>query len=263
MMKIRTIIVDDVELARERVKMLIDDSQIEIVGEAGSGFDAVEAIEKLKPDLVFLDVQMPEMNGFEVVETIGAENAPMIVFVTAYDKFAVRAFDANAVDYLVKPFDKERLTKAVERVKKQIANKNNENNVGNGAPDDFRERLEMLLKQVSPKPKYLKRIPVKSARGTILLSVEDIEWMTAAGHYVELRVKTGETHLVRRQIAQLENKLDPEEFVRVHRSHIVNINCVKSLHPLFNGDHLIIMRDGTELNMSRTYHEKLITLLDR
>jgi two-component system LytT family response regulator len=253
-MKIRTLIVDDVELARERVKMLLGDEEIEIVGEASSGLDAVEAIIDLKPDLVFLDIQMPEMDGFEVVESVGVEQMPATVFVTAYDKFALRAFDANAVDYLVKPFDKERLTKAVERVKREIERR---------TPGDFRKRLELLLKEIQPEPKYLKRIPVKSARGIILLPVEEISWINSAGHYVKLHTAAGDTHLVRRQITQLEKKLDPEEFVRVHRSNIVNIDRIKSLHPLFNGDHLIIMHNGEEINMSRTYHEKLMTLLDR
>lgn len=254
-MKIRTLIVDDVELARERVKMLLDDEEeIEIVGEADSGFDAVKAIFALSPDLVFLDVQMPEMDGFEVVETVGIEQMPATVFVTAYDKFALRAFDANAVDYIVKPFDRERLKKAVERVKREIQRR---------APDDFRKRLEVLLKEIKPEPKHIKRIPVKSARGIALLPVEEISWINAAGHYVKLHTATGETHLVRRQITQLEQRLDPETFVRVHRSSIVNIDHIKSLHPLFNGDQLIILKDGVEVNMSRTYHEKLMTLLDR
>ena len=253
-MKIRTLIVDDVELARARVKMLLGDDEIEVVGEAGSGLDAVEAIIDLNPDLVFLDIQMPEMDGFEVVETVGVEQMPATVFVTAFDKFALRAFDANAVDYVVKPFDKERLRKAVERVKREIERR---------TPVDFRKRLELLLKEIRPEPKYLKRIPVKSARGIILLPVEEISWINSAGHYVKLQTAAGETHLVRRQITELEKKLNPEEFVRVHRSSIVNIDRIKSLHPLFNGDHLIIMQDGQEINMSRTYHEKLMTLLDR
>lgn len=256
-MKIRTIIVDDVDLARARVKMLLDNEEIEIVGEAANGLDAVKAIEDLKPDLIFLDVQMPEMDGFEVVETIGLENIPSVVFITAYDKFAVRAFEANAVDYLVKPFDKERLTKAIERVKKEIRRVEDD-----GAPDDFRKRLEILLREVRNESKYLKRIPVKYSKGTILLPVEEIEWIGAAGHYAELHIKNGGTHLIRRQITQLEERLDPENFVRVHRSHVVNIDCIKSLHPLFSGDYLIIMKDGTELNMSRTYSEKLSNILD-
>lgn len=251
-MKIRTIIVDDVDLARERVKMLLADHDIEIIAECDSGADAVEAIRNLKPDLVFLDVQMPEMNGFEVVEAIGVENIPAIVFVTAYDKFAVRAFEMNAIDYLVKPFDKERLGKAVERVKREIAR---------NVPDDFRERLDILLKAITPQPKFLKRIFVKSVKGSILLPVEDIDRINAAGHYVELHTKTGEAHLIRGKMTTLEEKLDPEQFVRIHRSSIVNLNSIKSLHPLFSGDHLIILRDGTELNMSRTYYEKNISLL--
>lgn len=251
-MKLQTIIIDDVDLARERIKMLIaGDTEIEIVGECDSGNDAVAAILDLKPDLVFLDVQMPEMNGFEIVETVGAENMPATIFVTAYDKFALQAFEVNAVDYLVKPFDKERLTKAVERAKREIAQQK---------PDDLKERLKLLLQEVQTERKYIKRIPIKSANGTILLAVEDVDWINAAGHYVELHAGS-DTHLVRQQITLLEQKLDPEKFTRIHRSSIVNIDRIKSLHPLFNGDHLIILRDGTELNLSRTYHEKLINLI--
>jgi two-component system LytT family response regulator len=252
-MKIRVLIIDDVELARERVKMLLDSEDVEVVGEADSGCDAVEAIHKLKPDLVFLDIQMPEMDGFEIVEEVGIDQMPVTVFITAYDKFAVRAFETNAVDYLLKPFDKERLTRAVERAKKEIER---------NTPDDFRERLEFLLKDVKPNPKYLKRIPIKSPRGTFLIPVEDIEWMSAAGHFVELHMKNKIIHLIRRQITQLEQKLDPEIFIRVHRSSIVNVNKIKSMHPLFNGDHLIILHDGTELNMSRTYHEKILKVFE-
>lgn len=252
-MSIRTIIVDDVELARERIKILLSDrAEIEIVAECANGREAIEAVRQLNPDLIFLDVQMPTISGFEVVETIGVEQMPAVIFVTAYDEFALQAFEVNAVDYLLKPFDEERLKKAIERAKREIRQKESSSVI--------KEHLRSLLKEVKSEPKFLKRIPVKSARGTILVLTEEIDWITAAGHYVELHAGK-ETHLIREQITNLEQKLDPEKFIRIHRSIIVNLDSIKSLHPLFNGDHLIILRDGTELNMSRTYHQKLISLL--
>ena len=252
-MKIRTLIVDDVALARQRIKILLSDPDVEIIGECSEGAEAVDAIRKSKPDLVFLDVQMPEMNGFEVVESIGAEKMPAVIFVTAFDKFAIRAFEVNAVDYLLKPFDEERLNKALERAKLQIARRDS---------TDIEEKLRRLLKEISPEERYLKRIPVKTPRGTNLVLTEEIDWIGAAGHYVELHAGR-ETHSIRDRIANLEQKLDPAKFVRIHRSTIVNIDRIKSFHPLFNGDQLIVLRNGTELNLSRTYYENLMSRLSK
>ena len=251
-MSIRTIIVDDVDLARERVKILLDDAEIEIVGECANGREAVAAIRDLQPDLVFLDVQMPNIGGFDVIEIIGVEQMPAVIFVTAYDEFALRAFEINAVDYLLKPFDEERLRKAVARAKREIRREE--------PAKEIERRLRGLLKEIKPEPKYLRRIPVKSARGTTLVSTEEIDWINAAGHYLEIHAGN-ETHLIRERLSQIEQRLDPETFVRVHRSTIVNLDRIKSLHPLFNGDHLIILKTGQELNLSRTYHEKLMQIL--
>jgi two-component system LytT family response regulator len=175
-----------------------------------------------------------------------------VIFVTAYDEFALRAFEINAVDYLLKPFDEERLRKAIERAKREI-----ERQIPAG---EIEEKLKRLLKEVKAEPKYLKRIPVKSARGTTLVLTEEIDWINSSGHYLELHVGS-ETHLIREQLSTIEPKLDPERFVRIHRSTIVRIDCIKSLHPLFNGDHIIVLKNGRELNLSRTYHEKLMALL--
>jgi len=252
-MKIRTIIVDDVELARERVKILLGgDEEIEIIGEAANGREAVELIRKLAPDLVFLDIQMPKTDGFEVIATIGVENMPAVVFVTAYDEFALKAFDAGAVDYLLKPFDEERLKTAVARAKREIRRE-----IPAG---EIEEKFRRLLSEIRAAPKYLKRLPVKQKDGTTLVLTDDIDWIAAAGHYLELHTEH-KTYLIREKISEIETKLDPENFVRIHRSIILNIDRIKSLHPLFNGDHLVILKDGTELNLSRTYHEKLIAVL--
>lgn len=251
-MSIRTIIVDDVELARERVKMLLDDSEIEIVAECENGREAIEAIRNLKPDLVFLDVQMPKIGGFEVVEIIGAERMPAVIFVTAYDEYAIRAFEINAIDYLLKPFDEERLKKAVERARREI--KKQEPSPG------IEEKLRKLLKEVKTELQYLKRIPVKSARGTTLVLTEEIDWISSDGHYLEIHIGN-EVYLIREKLSELETKLDPQVFMRIHRSTIVNLDRIKSFHPLFNGDQLIILKNGRELNLSRTYHDKFMLRL--
>lgn len=251
-MSIKTIIVDDVELARKRVKMLLDDAEIEIIAECENGREAIEAIQNLKPDLVFLDIQMPKIGGFDVIETVGVEKMPTVIFITAYDEFALSAFEINALDYLLKPFDEKRLKKAVERAKREIKHQ--------GSDSEIEEKLRSLLAEVKPAPKYLKRIPVKSSRGTTLVLTEEIDWISSAGHFLELHVGR-ETHLIREKLSVIEQELDPESFIRIHRSTIVNIDRIKSLHPLFNGDQLIVLKNGNELNVSRTYYENLMLIL--
>jgi two-component system LytT family response regulator len=251
-MSIRTIIVDDVELAREHVKILLNDSEIEIVAECENGREAIETIQNLKPDLVFLDVQMPKIGGFKVIETIGAEKMPTVIFVTAYDEFALRAFEVNAIDYLLKPFDEVRLAKAVERAKREIKKQE--------PSAEIEEKLRKLLKEVKTEPQYLRRIPVKSSRGMTLVLTEEIDWIAASGHYLELHAGR-DTHLIREKLSQIETRLDPRKFMRIHRSTIVNLDHIKTIHPLFSGDQLIVMKDGQELNLSRTYYEKLMLRL--
>jgi two-component system LytT family response regulator len=253
-MKIRTLIVDDMKLARERLKLaLADDPNIDIVGEAVNGREAISAIKNLRPELVFLDVQMPQMSGFEVVETVGVEQMPMVVFVTAFDEFALKAFETGALDYLLKPFDEERLLKTVGRVKRQIRQ------AGRG---DLEARLLLLLGKVENKPEYVRRIPVKTAQHTTLVLTEDIDWIGGAGNYLELHCGK-DVYLIRERLHQLEQKLDPQQFVRIHRSTIVNIDRIKTLHPMFNGDQLIILQNGAKLNLSRTYHEKLLAQIEK
>lgn len=253
-MGIRTLIVEDMKLARERLKLtLARDSEIEIIGECSDGEEAFIAIQELQPELVFLDVQMPKMSGFEVVKAVGVEEMPTVVFVTAFDEFALKAFEVNAVDYLLKPFDEERLLKTVARIKRQIKQ------AGRG---DMEERLFQLLGEVRNKPEYVKRLSVKTAQHTILVLTEDIDWIGGAGNYLELHCGK-DVYLIRERFHQLEQKLNPEQFVRIHRSIIVNIDRIKALHPMFNGDHLIILQSGTKLNVSRTYHEKLIQMISK
>jgi len=253
MIKIRTLIVDDMPLARERIRMILGaDPEIEIIGECADGDEAVEAIKNLKPEFVFLDVQMPGLDGFSVVEKIGVEKMPVVVFVTAYDEFAIKAFEVSALDYLLKPFEEEQLTRAVIRAKREIQKRQ---------ASDLNNHLRQLLAAVKPETKYLKRLVVKTAAQTILVQTEDIDWIGAAGNYLELHIGK-ETYLIRERISRMEQNLDPEKFARIHRSTIVNLDRIKTLHPLFNGDHITILRDGTKLNMSRAFYGKLLLRLN-
>ena len=252
-MNIRTLIVDDMMLARQRLKRhLKKEPDITIAGESSNGREAVAAIEDIKPDLVFLDVQMPEMDGFQVVETVGIENMPAVIFVTAFDQFALRAFEVHAIDYLLKPFDEERLQRTLERARKIIHEPENEN---------LDQRMRKLLEDFRSEPKYIKRLAVKNAGRTIYLHVDEIDWISAAGNYLELHIGK-KTHLIRERLNVLETKIDPEKFVRIHRSTLLNLERVKELHPLFNGDQIVILKDGTELTISRSCREKFINILE-
>jgi two-component system LytT family response regulator len=252
--KYRTLIVDDMLLARKRLRRVLSkDLEIEIIGECADGKEAVEAVRELKPDLMFLDVQMPETDGFQAMAEIGFENAPVTVFVTAFDHFALRAFEVHALDYLLKPFDVERLKKTVERAKELIRKR-----AGNQPVD---ERLMALLKDLKNEPKYLKRLSVRSRGRTIFVSVDEIDYIEAEGNY--LSVQTGkEAHLIRSAMHQFESRLDPEKFARIHRSTIINVDRIKEMHPLFNGDQLVLMKNGKELVLSRNYRDRLKDLLD-
>jgi two-component system, LytTR family, response regulator len=253
--EIKVLIVDDEFLGRERICSLLSERvDMKIVGECANGREAVEAIRNLRPDLVFLDIQMPRINGFDVVETVGAENMPAVIFVTAYDEYAIRAFDINAVDYLLKPFDEERFEKAVDRAKREIKTQ--------GSTTEIKENLRKLLKEAKDEPQFLKRIPVKSASGTTFVPTEEIDWISASGHYLELHIGN-ETHLIREKLSVMETQLDPRIFMRIHRSTIVNLDRIKSLHPMFNGDQLVILKNGRELNLRRNYYDKLMTRLTR
>jgi two-component system LytT family response regulator len=253
-MKIRTLIVDDMLLARKRVRRYLSaDPELEIVGECADGQAAVAAIENLSPDLLFLDVQMPELDGFGVLEAIGAKRMPTVIFVTAYDQFALRAFEVHALDYLLKPFDRERVRKALERAKAQLRHR--DSNV-------LDERLQALLKDLKTDSRYLKRLAVKTAGRTVFLLAKEIDWIESAGNYLKLHAGR-ESHLLRERMSQLETRLDPAKFVRIHRSTLVNIDRIREMQPLFNGDQLITLRDGKQLTMSRTYRDKLLSLLEQ
>ncbi|MEJ7578359.1 MAG: LytTR family DNA-binding domain-containing protein [Pyrinomonadaceae bacterium] len=253
-MKIRTLIVDDMLLARKRVKrFLAADPDIEIVGECGDGRAAVTATKELSPDLVFLDVQMPELDGFGIVETIGAERMPAVVFVTAYDQYALRAFEVHALDYLLKPYNEERFAKSLERAKAQIR----ERRAG-----ELDKRLTSLIEHLKQAPKYLERLVIKTSGRVFFLRVEEITYIESAGNYVRVHTH-GESHLIRETMNNLQAKLDPDKFLRIHRSSLVQIESVKELQPLFSGDYAVILHDGTELTLSRSYRDQLLHFFDQ
>jgi len=252
--KIRTLIVDDEPLARERIRKLLQkEADIEIVDESADGSEAVSAVGKHQPDLVFLDVQMPELDGFGVVERLDRRAMPVIVFVTAYDRFALRAFEVHALDYLLKPFDSERFRNALERAREHIRRRQT---------GELSERIGELLADLKTGGKHLDRLAVKSAGKVLFLRVEEIDWIEAADNYVNLHIGN-ECHLHRETMAALEIRLPAQNFMRISRSTIVNIERIKELQPLFHGEYSVILRNGTRLTLSRSHREKLNRLLGR
>jgi two-component system, LytTR family, response regulator len=257
--KIRVLIVDDEPLARQNIRVLLkEDPEIELIGECGSGAEAVKVIQKHAPDLLFLDIQMPLMSGFDVLEKIDAEKIPAIIFVTAFDQYAIRAFEVHALDYLLKPFDDARFEKALRQAKKQIEQRE---------INQLSKRLVRLLEDRDAQPakarppSYLSRLMVKSASRVFFLKVDEIDWIEAADYYVKLHVGR-KAHLLRETMSDMEAKLDPEKFLRIHRSAIVNLDRVKEMHTHFNGEYLVILHDGTELKLSRSRREQLQQMLD-
>lgn len=249
---IRTLIIDDVQLARERLKRcLAGEPEVEIVGECNNGTRAVESIRTLSPDLIFLDVQMPALDGFGVLEALKGGRVPAVIFVTAYNEYAIPAFDVNALDYLLKPVDCARLSKAVARAKSQLAQPSG---------DDLDTRFRAMLEDIKASSKFLKRLTIKLTGHTILLPTDEIDWLESYGNY--LKVHAGrESHLIRGTMQSLEAKLDPETFVRVHRSAIVNIEKIKQIYPRSNGDQDLVLQNGQQLMLSRKYRDRFFAAL--
>ena len=250
---IRTLIIDDVQLARERLKRcLADEPEVQIVGECDNGIEAVASIRNLSPDLIFLDVQMPALDGFGVLEELKGEHVPVVIFVTAYNEYAIQAFEVNALDYLLKPVDCTRLSKAVERAKSQLAQP--------PPVDDIDSRFRAMLEDIKASSKFLKRLTIKLTGPTILLPTDEIDWVESYGNY--LKVHAGrESHLIRGTMQSLEAKLDPETFVRVHRSAIVNIEKIKEIYPRSNGDQDLVLQNGQQLMLSRKYRDQFLAAL--
>ena len=254
MTRIRALIVDDEPLAREGVRNLLQkDPQVEIVGECSDGVQAIETIRATKPDLVFLDIQMPEVSGFEVLEGVGVDEMPAVIFVTAYDKYALEAFQVHALDYVLKPIDPDRFAHAMSHAKVSVTQRNTSELAG---------KLSALLEGHVKARRYLDRIMVKSTGKISFLRTEEIDWIEAEGDYVCLHTQ-GKSHLVREKISELEQKLDPVCFGRIHRSTIINLNRMKEIQPLFSGEYVVIMNDGRKLTLSRTYRDKLFAVLNQ
>ena len=252
--KIRTLIVDDEPLARERIRQLLHkEPDIDILGECADGRNAVAAIGQYKPDLVFLDVQMPELDGFGVLEQLDRRAMPAIVFVTAYDEFALRAFEVHALDYLLKPFDSGRFKQALECARQRIQRQPTE---------DLSLRVCELLADLKTGLKQQNRLAIKSGGKVLFLKIEEIDWVEAADNYVNLHVGN-ESHLDRETMAALEAKFPADKFMRISRSTMVNVERIKELQPMFHGEYTVILRNGARLTLSRGYREKLNQLLGR
>jgi two-component system, LytTR family, response regulator len=252
--RIRTLIVDDEPVARRRIRALLaGEHDVDVIGEAANGTEAVKAIVGEKPELVFLDVQMPGLDGFEVIRATADQHRPFVVFVTAHDEHAIRAFEVQAVDYLLKPVVETRFRDAVRRVVGRIRD---------GAGGDLSRQMTQLLERVASQPARpgAGRIPVKRDGRVNFVRVEDIDWVEADGDFVKLHAGR-ETHMVRETMADIALKLPTERFARVHRGIIVNADRVKEIQPWFKGDYVLILHDGTRLRSGRTYRQTVQTLI--
>jgi len=252
MNNISALIVDDEKPAREKIKTFLkEESFISSIFEAKNGVEAVEIIKRGKADIVFLDIQMPGINGFEVIEKVGVENMPIIVFVTAYDEYAIQAFEVQAVDYLLKPFDQKRFRRSLNRALEQRELKNKNVFV-----------IKKLLEEIKKERKYLRKILVKKGQGSLFLDTDEIFYIAAEKEYIMLYTEK-ESYLVRGTMKKMEQHLNPKRFARVHRSFIVNIDYIKEIQPWFHGDKIIVMKNGKELKFSRRFRSRLFKLNDK
>ncbi len=253
MKPVRVLIVDDEPPARRKIRVFLEgDFRFEVAGEAGDGEEAVLAIGELSPQLVFLDIQMPGLTGFEVIETVGVHNFPEIVFTTAYDRYALKAFEVHAVDYLLKPFDADRFQAALERVIQRMEQ----------APG-IDDRIRDLLEQVRPaqKQQYLVRLMVKSGRRMTLISMSRVVRIRSEEKYVRLFIGK-DSYLHRETMNNMITRLDPKRFARIHRTEIINLDEVSELEPWSHGDYIIIMKDGSKCNLSRSYRDDFFEKLE-
>ena len=249
-MRLTTLIVDDEPLAREGLRLLLaEDGDMAAIHEAANGREAVAAVRDRQPDLVFLDVQMPEMDGFAVLEQIDARAMPAIVFVTAHDQYAIRAFEINAIDYLLKPVTAQRFTQALARAKARLQ-----------SPDEANGQIRALLETIASPHRYVKRLAIRTTGKTLFVNVDEIDWMRAAENYVELHVGRAH-HLLHVTMTTLERSLDPEMFLRIHRSIIVNVRRIQEVEPAQHGEYVVRLHTGLSLQSGRTYHEKIKALI--
>lgn len=252
---IRAIIVDDEPLARDKVQLFAkSEADIEVVGVCSNGHEALSSLSALKPDIMFLDIQMPEMNGFELLDRIKASPLPGIIFITAYDEFALRAFEFHALDYLLKPFDRERFSKSVEHARAIIQS--------SSQTEITKEQIHALLGTIQQSPAKLERFIVKHNGRIIFLRLDEIDWMEAAGNYVNLHAGN-DAYLVRETMNNIEAQLPSQKFIRIHRSSIINIDKIKELQPYFNGEYKVILQNNTQVILSRSYRENFTKLLGK
>lgn len=257
---IRTLIVDDEPLPRERIRTLLaEHPDLEVIGECQDGQEAANTILVERPDLVFLDIQMPELDGFEVIKAIGAEYLPAIVFVTAFDEHAIRAFEVNAIDYLLKPINAARFEKAVLRAIDRLKHFSPMVNASTNARRPDRQLLS-FVERLRAEQQYLTRFVVRAGSRLSFVRVSDVDWIDVADNYVRLHV-AGREHLVRDTLKSVESQLNPEIFIRVHRSIIINLDRVESIAPHFHGEYVVTMKDSATLTTSRSYSERLRLLL--
>lgn len=257
--KVRTLIVDDEALARRTIRhLLADDSEIEIIGECGSGLEAVNFIRRQTPDLLFLDIQMPGMNGFDTLAQIEVERIPAIIFVTAFDHYALKAFEVHALDYLLKPFTDKRFEEALRQAKSHIEMREM-NKLSQSLLALLGEHAGRQLVEVRRKS-FLTRFMIRSGGRVAFVKASEVDWIAADDYYIKLHVGA-KSHLLRMSMNELEEKLDPASFLRIHRSTIINFDRVKELQQNPNGDYVVVLKDGTELKLSRSRRERLEQLL--
>jgi two-component system, LytTR family, response regulator len=252
MSNFKVLIVDDERLSRRRIRRLLTlEPECEVIGECANGLEAVNALAKSRPDILFLDVQMPELDGFEVIRALTALK-PLIIFTSAYDDYAVRAFEVHAFDYLLKPFDGRRFLESLQRAKARVLQERS------GASDHrLFELVESLSRNTPARPQPAPdRIAVRNNGRVVFVKLEEIDWIEASDNYACLHCGR-ETHVVRETMSELESRLNPSNFLRVHRSAIVNLDRIKELQPWFRGDYRVILRDGTELTLTKNHREKL------
>ena len=253
-MTIRAAIVDDEPLARRRIRdLLVAARDVELVAECANGREAIESLEASPPDLLFLDIQMPEIDGFDVLQAIGVGRVPVVIFVTGYDQFALRAFEAHALDYLLKPFDDERFEAALQRARERIRQQQG---------GDLDLRLRALLEEVRGGSGYLQRLVVPAGHRSVFIRTEEIDWIEAERNYIRLHVG-GRAHLWRENLGRIEASLDPARFCRIHRSTIVNVDRIQSVESLFRGEYLVVLHDGTRLTSGRSYRHNLHAIMGK
>jgi len=244
--KIRALIIDDEPLARDRIReMLKEHPEIEVIGEARNGREAIDSVVSHDPDLVFLDIQMPDLDGFDVLQNLNVEQLPVIIFVTAYDQHALRAFDAHAVDYLTKPFDRKRFAEAIDQAKIYLK----------GAKEPDTARILSMLQEIRASERYLERFAIKNGEKVFFVRAEDVDAIEAQGNYVRLSLANSASHLLRDTLNNIESQINPRQFVRIHRRTIVNIDRVKEVQTWARGEYRVVLFTGAHYTLSRGYRQ--------